>query len=201
MTDEQVPGIEVSRARDEQERALDLAVGAALPVGFRVVADDDRLVIIRRARPRTLRYLAPFTLLLDGALAAYALLVGGGVGIDVGIVLTLAIYGLPIALINYLTLAGWINHTRVTVDASGVRVQHRPLRLPSSRRPVDRADIVELVIEDDAFFTAGGVKVPQWRVAARIRDWHAPIVVVAGLPEHEQAELVVRQMSRYLGLR
>lgn len=200
MSDEPVPGIEVSRVRDDAERALDLAVGVALPVGFRVVADEDRLVITRRAQPRTLRYLAPFTLLLDAALLAYSLLLASG-PVDIGLALSIAMYAVPIAFINYLTLASWLNHTRVTVDEDGVRVQHRPLRLPSAMKPVDRSHIEELVVEDDSFFTAGGVKVQQWRVAARVRGWHAPVALVAGLPERAQADAVVRQMGQYLSLR
>ncbi len=199
MSDEHVPGIEVGRGRDAQERALDLAVGVALPVGFRLVAEQDRLVITRRARPRTLRYLAPFTLALDAAVAAYALLLSGSPA-DIPLLFSLGIYLLPIAFLNYLTLAGLLNHTRVTVDDRGVRVQHRPLALPSARRPMTSADVEELVIEDDGFFTASRVKVPQWRVAARLRGWQTPVVLVAGLPEREQAEHVVRQMSAYLGL-
>ncbi len=109
-------------------------------------------------------------------------------------------YGLPVAIINYLVLAGWLNHTRVIVDTAGVRIQHRPLRLPTGAKPMARADVEQLLIEDDSFYTAGRVKEQQWRVAARVRGWQAPVTLVGGLPERAQADAVVRQMSSYLDL-
>lgn len=199
MSVESVPGIDVDRGSDAAEGALDLAIGAALPVGFRLVADEDRLVITRRARSRTLRYLTPFTALVDAAVAVLALLIGDA-PFDPGAVMMLVLYGLPVVFINYLTLAGWLNHTRVIVDDEGVRIQHRPLRLPSGVKPMARTDIERLLVEDDSFFTAGRVQVQQWRVAARVRGWQAPVTLVAGLPERAQADAVVRQMSGYLGL-
>lgn len=199
MSNEPVPGIEVNRSTEAADEALDSSIGAALPVGFRLLADEERLVITRRVRSRGLRYLTPFTALLDAAVAALALLVGDA-PFDPEAITLLVFYGLPIVLINYLTLAGWLNHTRVIVDSEGVRTQQRPLRLPSGAKPIARADIKQLVVEDDSFYTAGRVKVQQWRVAARVRGWQATVILVTGLPERAQADVVVRQMSSYLGL-
>ncbi|MBI1947781.1 MAG: hypothetical protein HYS27_18980 [Deltaproteobacteria bacterium] len=199
MTNEHVPGIEVNRSTEAADEALDSSIGAALPVGFRLLADEERLVITRRVRSRGLQYLTPFTILLDAAVAGFAFLIGGS-PFDPEVAMMLVVYGLPIAAINYVTLAGWLNHTRVIVDGDGVRSHQRPLRLPSGAKPIARADIEQLVVEDDSFYTAGRVKMQQWRVAARVRGWQATVTLVTGLPERAQADVVVRQMSSYLGL-
>lgn len=192
---EQVAGIDVHRGGAGDGEALQLAMGAALPVGFRLQADEDRLTITRRVRSRGLRWLTTTTVAIDAV--AVLLTVAGGLGVEV--VMTLAIYVPMVAILNYLTLAGWLNRRRLIVDHQGVRT--RDLPLPLLRVPaLDRRAIERLAIEDDGYFTAAGRKVEQWRVVAHARDRRAPITLLGGLPERAQAEHVQRTMERFLAL-
>lgn len=188
-----VSGIEVRRGGDAAA-ALDGAVGAGLPVGFRVHATDAELVLISTARPRATGFLTFFSLLWNGFMAfALVAMARGGDGLPWPFLSLHLAVGAGLA---YAALRAWTNTTRIEVNARGVSVTHGPLPWPG--RSVPGAQLEELTVFLDTSYKVNDRPVPQWGVRAHVRGQAQPINLVTGLPEQAQADAIERHIERFL---
>jgi hypothetical protein len=193
----EVKDIEVHRGQVDGGE-LDLSVGVALPVGFRLQATDDRLTVTSKARSRTLPYLGLFSAVAVGfaGFHVWLMLVAGA---ELVSMVVAAAYVAAAMVPAYFTAAAALNRTDVVVNSTGVRTRARPLRLPGLA-DVDRELIEALAVEDDGFYTAGRVRVDGWKVVAKVRGRFAPVVLLRGLPARAQADAVAGHIARYLRL-
>jgi hypothetical protein len=164
------------------------AVGAVLPVGFRVLDDADQLIIIKDHPAKG----GWVPLVVGGVFTAVGAI--GGAASGQAMLGVFAAVGLA-AL--YAGLVSTVNRPRLIASKQGVRVQHKPFPWFGHASP--RGEIKQLVVRRDDSYKVNNVPVEQYRVVVvdRAGKEHD---LVTGVRTHEQARWIERAIEKHLKL-
>lgn len=187
--------------RLEPARALSIHVvdPATTAVGYRDVAPRAALVIRRAWRAASPWHAAPASVPWLGIGIALGALASRAAGHEPrSSALLVAVLGAWLVLTLVLAweaLARLVNHTRIVLDARGLRVTHGPVPLPGARSvAIDRAALAGFAVERDRRAGAGALPC----VVARTRDARGREHLLE-LDDPAHARLVAEALSRHLG--
>jgi hypothetical protein len=108
--------------------------------------------------------------------------------------LFLLFLGAGFCVTAYTALAGWVNHTHITVGQGKLQIRHAPLPWPGNRIE-DSSNLKQLFAKE----VRGQKNSVTYELHAITRD-ERTIKLVGGLESSEQAHYIERQVEKYLGI-
>lgn len=182
----------------------DKVPGAALPAkrevqmprGYTLGTDGADLVIIRRWFSAKYIFLLFFCIFWDGFLFFwYSKAVSGGAPL-MAILFPLLHVGVGVYL-TYMTLAGFLNRTRVSVNPAELRIKHYPLPWPGNR-VVQRTELEQLFCKERLSSSKNGVHYV-YELQAVLNGGRRE-TLVSGLDKPEDALFLEQKIEGYLGI-
>jgi len=179
-----------------------------VPIGVSVERYESQLKLVQGWYNRkTIKFLIPFTLIWNGALALFWVLIPVHIinsimnDGDFSSLLTL-FFLLPHTLVGllyiYYLIATYKNTTTILVDHKSLNVEHHPLPWPG-KRTISTTDLTQLYLKQTKGWSVNDEVTYLYELRAKLKN-DKDVKLIGGLISEEVGHFLEEQIENYLGI-